>query len=339
MESASTEFVNSYFSSDSVVQAVKADFQCLLKQFYTCGSLEFPYFASIWSSMKMSMISAGRITDREARQFTEECLLIIVTYFLPQHNFESKTGAFYLMYSFYVTQPVIPKSKIRITIKDWVALNSFIEEAISKNLHDVEFIFHKLCSLKAFLYVAPPNEISQDQCIIDPSDDNDAYMDKLFNQNTTLETIFSNDNIEQLSAVHNQYQEMKCILSGIEMPSPDSSVNMLDVNTATVISDLIQTFKNESQYPGMKQTDQNQKKEVNKSTSKKMSKDSTSASQKNEVRTEEIAETSSASISLQVEMSSEDEDNCDVYYQVGDENDLIINENNDDQLVVDNMQN
>lgn len=38
-------------------------------------------------------------------------------------------------------------------------------------------------------------------------------------------------------------------------------------------------------------------------------------------------------------MSSEDEDDCDVYYQVGMENDLIINENNDDQLVVDNLQN
>lgn len=70
-----------------------------------------------------------------------------------------------------------------------------------------------------------------------------------------------------------------------------------------------------------------------------MSKDSTSAAQKNEAKTKETAETSSASISLQVEMSSEDEDDCDVYYQVGMENDLIINENNDDQLVVDNLQN
>lgn len=292
--------------------------------------------------MKMSMLSSGRMTARESRQFVEECLLIIVSCFLPQQNFEAKTGAFYLMYSFYMTQPVTPKSKIRITIKDWATLNSFIEEAISKKHHDVEFIFHKLCSLKAFLYVAPPNEISQGQCLIDPSDDDDddTYMGKLFSQKSTLETIFSNDNIEQLSAVHNQYQEMKCILSGIEMPSPDSSINVLDVNTATKIADLMKTFKNDPHYPRTTQTDQNPKKEVKKTTSKKkMSKDSTSAAQKNEAKTKETAETSSASISLQVEMSSEDEDDCDVYYQVGMENDLIINENNDDQLVVDNLQN
>lgn len=39
-------------------------------------------------------------------------------------------------------------------------------------------------------------KMSQGQCIIDPSDDDDTYMGKLFSQKSTLETIFSNDNIE-----------------------------------------------------------------------------------------------------------------------------------------------
>lgn len=68
MESSSTDFPSEYFSSECVVQAVKEDFQCLLKKFDACGSLEFPSFALIWSSMKMSMISSGRMTARESRQ-------------------------------------------------------------------------------------------------------------------------------------------------------------------------------------------------------------------------------------------------------------------------------
>lgn len=66
---------------------------------------------------------------------------------------EKINGCHLILFSFFFF-------KIRITIKDWATLNSFIEEAISKKHHDVEFIFHKLCSLKAFLYVAPPNEVS-----------------------------------------------------------------------------------------------------------------------------------------------------------------------------------
>ncbi|XP_014789050.2 snRNA-activating protein complex subunit 1 [Octopus bimaculoides] len=143
-----------------IAVGVQADFEILFNKFAKCKPLNFVEFAKVWRKMKMSMICMGRQTENEAKLLIEECLWITLNYFRAPYNFEVKTGAFFLLYGLYSTQFFVPKVRIRCTLNNWEELNCFIKDAMSKKMTDVEFIFHRLCVMKAFIYVASPNNVS-----------------------------------------------------------------------------------------------------------------------------------------------------------------------------------
>ncbi|CAI9742210.1 Hypothetical predicted protein [Octopus vulgaris] len=227
-----------------IAVGVQADFEILFNKFAKCKPLNFVEFAKVWRKMKMSMICMGRQTESEAKLLIEECLWITLGYFRAPYNFEVKTGAFFLLYGLYSTQFFVPKVRIRCTLNNWEELNCFIKEAMSKKMTDVEFIFHRLCVLKAFIYVASPNNVFQREYSYDSSEE---MVKTLYNKQTpAIEELFNTENVQELSALHNQYQRVKGLLyepSSIEF----QSINLLEINPATNIMKILEKFHTEKE--------------------------------------------------------------------------------------------
>ncbi|GAB1608804.1 snRNA-activating protein complex subunit 1-like, partial, partial [Argonauta hians] len=225
-----------------IAAGVQADFEVLFNRFAKCRPLNFVEFARVWRQMKLSLLCMGRQTEREARQLMEEALLIALHYFHSPYTFEVKAGAFFLLYGLYCTQFFTSKVRIRCTLSDWEEMNTFIKEAMGRKMTDVEFIFHRLCVLKAFLYVASPNNVRQGDVTSDQCEDLVNTLST--KQPSVMDQLYSTESIQELSALHNQYQRVKALLY-----DPTSmeyqSINMLEVNTADKVVDILSKFHKE----------------------------------------------------------------------------------------------
>ncbi|XP_058235410.1 snRNA-activating protein complex subunit 1a isoform X2 [Hemibagrus wyckioides] len=101
-------------------------------------------------------------TNCEKRPFIRLVFTTVYDYFFPPNSFQIRVGALYMFYGLYFAQPVSPKEKIRIALKDWMCLQSFVAEAATSQHLDVVYIYKKLVSEKALYYSAMPHQLTFD---------------------------------------------------------------------------------------------------------------------------------------------------------------------------------
>ncbi|KAL4222492.1 Small nuclear RNA activating complex [Mactra antiquata] len=219
---------------------VKTDFEALLQRFSAFGTVRYETFAECWREMKMSSYCAGRQTQREAREFVEDCFLIASQYWLPPSSFLIRAGALYLLYGLYYYQLVLPKVKIRVTHPQWLKVLEFQQEAKEQRHHDLDFIFHKMLLEKVFLFVATEDDMyPRQKGLIETK----VIPDDMKDETGLLDEIFSQSSVNQLSFVHSQYQKMKTALNKSGSGQPDTSLNIVHSDLIDNINKTLDTYR------------------------------------------------------------------------------------------------
>ncbi|XP_041365124.1 eukaryotic translation initiation factor 5B-like [Gigantopelta aegis] len=206
---------------------VRLDFENLLKSFTETETVRYEQFAEVWRKMKFSMLCAGRQNDREVREFMDECFHIALSYYLPPYNFQVRVGGLYLIYGLYFTQLCFPRSKIRVTLDQWKQILEFQEDAKSQKHLDVDFCFQKLLFKHAFLFVATSKQVYPRSGDTVETVVSSEMPDELKETQGCLQTMFSANVLEELSAVHTQYEKIKISLAGPDAERPARSLDMI----------------------------------------------------------------------------------------------------------------
>ncbi|KAL3831659.1 hypothetical protein ACJMK2_023385 [Sinanodonta woodiana] len=230
---------------------VKKDFETLLERFTETGTVRYEKFAEIWRSMKMNLYCAGRQNDREVREFIEECFHIASQFWLPPSSFQVRAGALYLLYGLFNFQLCMPRVKIRVTHKMWSDVIEFQAQAREEQHYDLDFIFHKLRLQNAFYFVSEHRELylattnfHQTQDLLVP--------DNFRDETTILEEVFSQDFMEQLSAIHEQYYKMKVALAGPDATTPDRSLDVMENKLIDNITKYVYLLRKDTLFQSRK---------------------------------------------------------------------------------------
>ncbi|XP_077978953.1 snRNA-activating protein complex subunit 1-like [Glandiceps talaboti] len=224
--------------SSTVSIGIRHDCQSLLHRFVETESVRYEQFACIWREMNFSLLQCGLRDKVDQKVFLEETFQVVVAFFLPPYGFQVRVGALYLLYGFYNTQTHIPKIKIRITLQQWQNVLAFHEEVRQQQHLDTEYVFRKLRADKAFLFVAMPTKIIPNRGDKTADDDEkDSWLD----QPSILSEIYEGEPLERLDNLHTEYQQMKCLISGSDVPN--RSLAMVKEPLAQEVSSIINEYE------------------------------------------------------------------------------------------------
>ncbi|XP_076439443.1 uncharacterized protein LOC143279135 isoform X2 [Babylonia areolata] len=204
---------------------IQSDFEKVLTSFVETKSVRYEDFAKIWREKKLSMICAGRQTDREAVEFMEECLKVAVRMFLPPYGFQARVGALYLLYGLYLTQPCLPKVKIRLMRDDWEQVKSLQEELTRQSHHDTNFILQKLLLDGAFYFCAASQEARSRYSQTEEA--NKGTVEVLREDRQRIDDLFTDETLEQMNMIHGRYHQQKVRVAGPDASRPDRSLDVL----------------------------------------------------------------------------------------------------------------
>ncbi|KAK2158965.1 hypothetical protein LSH36_161g10003 [Paralvinella palmiformis] len=223
----------------SPMTGVQTDFLALLKKFVDSGSVRYEKFAEIWRASKMTLIFSGRQSDAEVREFTEKCFNIAKTFLFGASGFQTTVGGLYLLYALFSKQLFEPTVKIQKMM-----------DVASKEYHyDVEYIFWKLRHSNAFHYVSCPTLQSGLQSFVNNSQEKAAQSynrsgpESLLRDQGIICELTDSDAIDQLRAIHEQYQRVKCAMAGPDADEPQPSLSMIDSGIVEQMTKRIKQFE------------------------------------------------------------------------------------------------
>lgn len=183
------------------------DCKKLIVAFEKESSVRFSIFAEIWKGMKFTLIFSGR-PMQDLIVFINEALVYVNKFFFHTNSFLRKVCCIYILYGMYYKQPIKDACKICITLKDWMLLKEFISTLKENNHLDALYITLKLVLDNAFhfsilrckiLTAIPNNCVLEDENIVE--------------EDLQLDTINTEELIEQLSEVETEYERAKLELS------------------------------------------------------------------------------------------------------------------------------
>lgn len=143
-----------YQYDKELISAFQVDCEIFLDEFEKYQSFSFTDFQKVWHQQKFSYIFAGQVYALLLRDFCENCFYVVKKYIMFPRTLYTQIGAFYLLYAIYYKQPLRTWVKIRLTLEEYQKLNELITEMSSIKQVDVCYIFSKMISERAFLYVA-----------------------------------------------------------------------------------------------------------------------------------------------------------------------------------------
>ncbi|KAM4625589.1 snRNA-activating protein complex subunit 1b isoform 2-T2 [Polymixia lowei] len=157
------------------------------------------------------------------RAFSRQVLATAYRYFLPPFTFQIRVGGLYLLYGLYHSQLCTPNEKIRLALKDWKDVKKFERDAADAQHLDAVYILRHLLSQKAFHFTAMPAPLTyavkrkaQSQSVCE------AFMERA----SRLQELVSTDLLEEMSNVHEQYDQLKAVVFS-PPGQPDSSVHLI----------------------------------------------------------------------------------------------------------------
>ncbi|KAK3516646.1 hypothetical protein QTP70_022014 [Hemibagrus guttatus] len=210
------------------------DCEELLGRFQKTESVRYEEFAAIWRVMDFSSVYNGMITNNEKRPFIRLVFTTVYEYFLPPNSFQIRVGALYMFYGLYFAQPVSPKEKICIALKDWMCVQSFVADAVMCQHLDVVYIYKKLVSEKAFYYSAMPHQLTFDS--------NRHFKSKKINEMfqdlpERVTELVNAGTLEEIRNVQGHYERIKQALQ------VSSSVSVTPVNLRAQLEECTLAFQ------------------------------------------------------------------------------------------------
>ncbi|XP_019328412.1 PREDICTED: snRNA-activating protein complex subunit 1 [Aptenodytes forsteri] len=191
-------------------------------------------FAALWRERRFHTIFYGRIRALERNKLTKKTLELAQQYFLPPYAFQIRVGALYLLYGLYSTQLCQPKQKIRIALKDWPEIQRFQQDLIDSQHYDAAYIFRTLRLSRAFHFTAMPKLLNyRTKKKIQENEFKEEFKDP----SNRVNSLITNDVLEELMNIHDHYQKMKCVISA-DKSQPDKALSLIKDEFVVTLKDI-----------------------------------------------------------------------------------------------------
>uniref|UniRef100_A0A8B9G458 Small nuclear RNA activating complex polypeptide 1 n=1 Tax=Amazona collaria TaxID=241587 RepID=A0A8B9G458_9PSIT len=207
----------------SAVPGLQADCEELLGAFQEADTVRFERFAELWRERRFHTIFYGRIRALERNKLTKKTLEVAQQYFLPPYAFQIRVGALYLLYGLYSTQLCQPKQKIRIALKDWPEIRRFQQDLINSQHYDAAYIFRTLRLARAFHFTAMPKLLNYRT---KKKIQENEFKEEFKEPSNRVNSLITNDVLEELMNIHDHYQKMKCVISA-DKSRPDKALSLI----------------------------------------------------------------------------------------------------------------
>ncbi|KAM7109767.1 snRNA-activating protein complex subunit 1 isoform 1-T1 [Ciconia maguari] len=216
------------------VPGLQADCEELLGAFQEADTVRFERFAELWRERRFHTVFYGRIRALERNKLTKKTLELAQQYFLPPYAFQIRVGALYLLYGLYNTQLCQPKQKIRIALKDWPEIQRFQQDLIDSQHYDAAYIFRTLRLARAFHFTAMPKLLNyRTKKKIQENEFKEEFKDP----SNRVNSLITNDVLEELMNIHDHYQKMKCVISA-DKSQPDKALSLIKDEFVVTLKDL-----------------------------------------------------------------------------------------------------
>ncbi|NXM57494.1 SNPC1 protein, partial [Illadopsis cleaveri] len=218
----------------SAVPGLKEDCEELLGAFLQADTVRFERFAELWRERRFHTIFYGKMRALQRNKLTEKTLDLAQQYFLPPYTFQIRVGALYLLYGLYNAQLCQPKQKIRIALKDWPEIQKFHLDLLDSQHYDGAYILRRLRLARAFHFTAMPKPLTyRSKKKIDENRFKEEFRDPC----NRVNSLITNDVLEELMNVHDHYQKMKCVISA-DKSQPDKSLNLIKDDFVVNLRDI-----------------------------------------------------------------------------------------------------
>lgn len=220
--------------SDFYYKPLVEDVEELLARFQHADTVRYEVFSAIWRDMKLPDVFFGIGRAGDMKRFAMTALATSMKFFLPPYSYQIRVGGLYLMFGFYHTQLTFPKVQIRLPLRDWPSVQSFLKESGDSGHLDVMYIYQKLAAAKAIHYTAMPHYLTfrrQKQPVKKP-----PVCAEFLGRTTAVQDLLSLDFIQELSNIQSRYEKLK-LDTGV-----GSQVSMVHRSLATSMNDTLSEF-------------------------------------------------------------------------------------------------
>ncbi|CAG8597190.1 4600_t:CDS:2 [Paraglomus brasilianum] len=191
-------------------KALERDIRLLIEGYVEKSSTDYATFNQVWTNLQFSLIHFV-CPEKSGRELFMQCLYQITL----SNYLETRLGVLFTLYLLYFTQPeAFFRVKIRLSPTMWQALYALYEYCKENELEDAAFVYKKLRTSQAFVFVAvadPCGEFGNIMTDIDPK--KHAFHE--FNSITEHIRAFSLDasdcheNLDKLEEISRKYYEKK----------------------------------------------------------------------------------------------------------------------------------
>lgn len=134
----------------SIRNGLREDVNNLIEDFDRMASVRFVDFSRLWKERHLSWIFTYKLNIIDMREFIEDAYQIILDQLNRSAKPERAILILYLIYCFYMCQPITPKIPIKLNLSKFKAFRYLFQESrVNKHL-DACYIWMKLLSLGAF---------------------------------------------------------------------------------------------------------------------------------------------------------------------------------------------
>ncbi|XP_053837418.1 snRNA-activating protein complex subunit 1 [Vidua macroura] len=218
----------------SGVPGLKEDFEELLGAFQQADTVRFERFAELWRERRFHTIFYGRIRALERNKLTKKTLDLAQQYFFPPYSFQIRVGALYLLYGLYNAQLCQPKQKIRIALKDWPEIQKFQLDLLDSQHYDAAYIFRRLRLARAFHFTAMPKLLTYRT---KKKIEENYFKEEFKDPSNRVNSLITNDVLEELMNIHDHYQKMKCVISA-DKSQPDKALSLIKDDFVVSLKDI-----------------------------------------------------------------------------------------------------
>ncbi|NWR74676.1 SNPC1 protein, partial [Centropus unirufus] len=218
----------------SAVPGLREDCEELLGAFREADTVRFERFAELWRERRFHTIFYGKMRPLERNKLTKKTLELAQQYFLPPYAFQIRVGALYLLYGLYNTQLCQPKQKIRIALKDWSEIEKFQQDLIDAQHYDAAYIFRTLRLARAFHFTAMPKPLNYRT---KKKMEEKEFKEEFKEPSNRVNSLITNDVLEELMNIHDHYQKMKCVISA-DKSQPDKSLSLIKDDFVVTLKDV-----------------------------------------------------------------------------------------------------
>lgn len=210
------------------------DVEDLLGRFQQMDSVRYDDFSAIWRDMGFSDVFLGIPNPNEQKRFCRVALALAVKYFFPPYSYQIRVGGLYLMFGFYHTQLATPPLHIRLALKDWSYLQSFLRDSAEAGHHDVLYIYKKLAATKAIHYTAMPQFLSFQK---QHRPKQQPVCAEFLGRTTAVHDLMCADSLDEMANIHGHYEKLKQATLGVH-----DQVTMVNRDLAPCVKECMKEF-------------------------------------------------------------------------------------------------